>query len=499
MLRFLNTSRRGTNKKSCQSDFFLTDENFLQLERTLSKHLPWANDVWDRRVSLSLSLSFSAHSPNEKKFKYGIIPYLVWLWLQVFKAAPHRYKVNIPNAEYLIHIVGNVSIEVDTLIPVACELSRLGHSVVVIYGPSENIPKEIIERLPGIPAISFSHNEILSELADSFWNHIQCSIRSMIKAMVCLISLHGWVHAFWTHGTYFLHNLLLSCATEHFWSRILIESSFTGIGVASEFAVTASGLCRVARKRSWRIHHFLHGFPSIQETRGISTDIYCFSPAERDYFLKNGWKETSVHTVGHPRQYSLIQQIDNARTKFPNSAGLRLLFASQPPSSGGMEQAEYEQTILSVLTAANDLSLSPDEFRVRLHPIESRKKFSAIAATFGLPCQDSFFSCSQITNDLAWSNVVITVFSTMGIESAYAGSLLIWLSFGPFRYEVRENLIDRGYGLVATDSNQLKNILTACLSADSRSHLTANFLEKAKELAVLNPLSTNSIVNIMRN
>jgi len=294
------------------------------------------------------------------------------------------------------------------------------------------------------------------------------------------------VEAFWKRGVCWLDNLLCVRRAERFWQQLLGQHHFKGVAVASEFASGAEALCRLAKRNSWPVHHFLHGLPSLQETRGISTDVYCYSQSDRDFFLRNGWTGDDVHALGHPRQCGLIPRIQKERASKPGEGGLRLLFASQPPSLGGFESEEYEQTVAAVLEAAAALGLTSDEFRVRLHPIESKEQFLGIAALRGLACPEQWFSRRPISEDLAWANVVMTPFSTMAIEAAYADCLLIWLSFGPFRYEIREQLISQGYGQKAGSTQQLAEILARWRDSFSRSQSLKQQLQKARELHILN-------------
>ena len=48
-----------------------------------------------------------------------------------------------------MHIVGNVSKEVDSLAPVVAALRKAGHSVLVLWGSSEPMPEEVVGQLNG--------------------------------------------------------------------------------------------------------------------------------------------------------------------------------------------------------------------------------------------------------------------------------------------------------------------------------------------------------------
>ena len=118
--------------------------------------------------------------------------------------------------------------------------------------------------------------------------------------------------------------------------------------------------------------------------------------------------------------------------------------------------------------------------------MESRELFLEVAASRGLPCPEQLFSRRPVSEDLAWANVVMTPFSTMAIEAAYADCLPIWLSFGPFRYEIRETLVANGYGCPATSTTQLYEALLACRDDNTRSCLIDQTMKVGHRLGVLN-------------
>lgn len=480
-----------------KSAFLSTDQCFLRIEETLSKHRHWAEDVWEHRVGLSKALAASAHNPSQKKFRFGIPFYLAWLYWQIRKAAPKSRPIEIPPANFLIHITGNVSIEVDTLIPVACALRDSGHSVVVLLGTVGKEADEIAKRMAGIPVLPIFTSDWFGEWAPHFLRDAAECVWLMTKAFICLFPLEGSIEAFWNRGVWWLNNLLHFRAAERFWSKVLTSNALDGVAVASESAFSAGALCRFAKEHSVGAHHFLHGLPGLEETRGISSDVYCYSTADRDFFTENGWRGQGAHALGHPRQSALIQLAQQARALRPDQGGLRLLFASQPPSPGGFDAEEHKKTILSVLEAASALNLAPSEFRVRLHPVESIEEFQKIAISNRLPCPELGSIRRPIAEDLAWANVVITVYSTMSMEAAYADCLLIWLSFGPFRDPVRAKLVERGYGLMANTKEQLMALLAECRNPEQRSQLTKSFLETAKQIGVVNYEAPKAIAEQM--
>jgi len=477
-----------------KSAFLTNDMSFLQLEDELKKHRGWAEDVWERRVSFALCLGKSAHTPKERRFRWGIFCYLAWMFFQVRKASAIHQAVHIPDADFLIYIVGNVSVEVDTLVPIARALHDSGNSVVVVFGSGDVLPMEIASQLHGIPVTLISPESFLGSLNGCFFAAAVQSIWTMAKAFVCLLPLAGCLEAFWNRGVWQLHNMLQFQASEHFWSGALLKSTFRGVAVASEFAPTAGALCKVAKRNSWRSHHFLHGLPGIHLTRGIASNIYCYSSVDRNMFLQNGWSETTAHALGHPRQCMLVPQIQKARNLGHYKSRLRLLFASQPPSPGEYATDEYQRTVAAMVRAGRELMLTAGHFRIRLHPVETKEQF---VGAHGSSVPEELFSRRSISEDLAWANVVVTAFSTVAIEAAYAGCFVIWLEMGKFRYEIRERLIAEGYGRKVTTADDLRVTLSACRDPVYLAERLQQQQRAARDQHILNPLAASDSAALM--
>ena len=81
-----------------------------------------------------------------------------------------------------------------------------------------------------------------------------------------------------------------------------------------------------------------------------------------------------------------------------------------------------------------------------------------------------------LTEDLAWANVVLTDFSTTAIEASYAGCFLIWLVFPGFPSEIRDRLIQHGYGHKASSVEELSREFEVCRDPASRSRRILEFV-----------------------
>ena len=477
--------------------FDFTEENFLKLEQVLAARRPGADDLWTHRVSLFCHMADTAYAPKEKRFRFGLLSYSVWMLLRVLTTK--RLRVSAPPpADFLVHIVGNVSKETDTLAPVVTALCEAGQTVLVLWGAGVPATEEVVSRLngatvwtvPGLTDWSAFHPFLARE---SF-----STARQLWRTFLLLRPLKGARRALWRCSAWWFHDLLqLKC-----WERLLVTTltnhRFKGVAVVSETASSAEALCRVAANRGWPVHHFLHGLPGFYHTRPAASDIHCFSRVECDYFIGYGHPPDRVHATGHPRQSAIAGQIKKLRTIPPEQGGLRILFASQP-SWFETDDEDYRKNVRAVLEAATKLQLKPCEIRVRLHPVEDRQAYLALAKQYAPHFGSSILSNYPVAEDLAWANILITSFSTMAMEASYAGCLLVWLAMGKLRFEVREKLTEHGYGCNATSGEQLYLQLLLCRDATNRSRFITEQMAKAADLGILNSSAARAAADCMIN
>ena len=187
--------------------------------------------------------------------------------------------------------MGNVSIEVDTLIPVARALGDSGQSVVVLFGTEKNVPEEITQRLRGIQVVPISSDDLLGNLHGFFWSDVGENLWLMSRAFVCLFPLRGSVEAFWNRGVCWLHDLL------HPGQRNGSGNN-SSANIVSKALLWLPNLNPAQRLYARWPNATPGGFTifcmvcqAFRMTRGISSDIYCYSRADRDFFLRNGWSK----------------------------------------------------------------------------------------------------------------------------------------------------------------------------------------------------------------
>jgi len=467
--------------------FDFNERNFLKLEEMLSAQRPASNELYSHRVSLFCRLADVAYAPKEKKFKFGLASYYTWLLWKLLTSRPARVGAP-PPADFLVHIVGDVSKEVDTLAPVVAALRRSGHSVLVLWGFGGPVPEKIASRLNGatiwtIPDLATGRSARIFHAAEVFE-----TFRQLRRAFRFLRPLPEARRAFRKSSSWWFHDFLLMKSWERWLGDALAEHRFKGVAVVSESAASTQALCRVARKHGWPAHHFLHGLPGFMHTHTIASDIHCFGECDRNFFIRAGHPPERTHANGHPRQAGLAGAIRALRNQSPEEGGLRILFASQPAwSESQSDMDNYRLSVETVSNAANQLSLAPAEFRARLHPVEDRQTYLEIARRCAPTLAASTISSHSVAEDLAWANVVLTPFSTMSMEAVYAGCLLFWLPTGGFHYEIAEELIERGYGLRVNSAGELAQQLANCRNPTARAGLIAGQTARAHALKILNP------------
>ena len=430
---------------------------------------------------------------NTRRFNLGLLSLLPTLAVKRLKSRNHPVEAAIQEKfDYLFCILGDVSKEQDTLLPVISALRERNESVLVIWLRSTPVPEKTLSELNGatvfIPGTS-------GEMAGSFRGFVDDTFNSLsilFRGCYLLRKLDGWGTAFSPRGAWLFEQIFHLLRWERYFSHLLSNQTFRETAVVSETAVVTLAICHVAIDNKWSPHHYLHGLPGLLHTRSLSHHIYCFSSAERNYFIRNGWDPSQVHADGHPRQNRFIQKIRQLRTLEPQEGGLRILFASQPSIDGmGFYSDEYTAIQQAVIGVAERLGLGPEDLRIRLHPIENDKRFIEIAAERSLPEARSLLSNKSIEEDLAWANVVLTIASTVSIETAYSGGALIWLRFGRFHYEVREELCDEGFGLSVSTEEELYQELTRLQDPTYRRIQIAKFLDTARALSVITPQRRN--------
>jgi hypothetical protein len=480
--------------------FTFTEECFLKLEEILAARRPASDDLWAHRVSLFCHLPNTPYRPKEKRFKLGLLSYSVWLLLRFLAKTPIRPITPPPAADFLVHIVGNVSKEVDTLVPVVAALRESGHSVLVLWGSDEPMPEQMVGSLNGATVWTISGLSTLAAFRPFLADEALRVVRLLWRTFWFLRPLHGARRALWKNSAGWFHDQLQYKCWKHLLATLLTNHHFKGVVVVSETAPSAEALCRLGARRGWPVHHLLHGTPWLLNTRTAATHIHCFSRVERDFFIEQHLPPSRIHALGSPRQSAFTQQIKPIRTVSPETGKLRILFASTGHFAGevrGYDLAYQIRSLKTVFAAAGDAHLEPSEIRIRPHPNEDASTLLRMLATHAPQLGDKVVSRKPLSDDLAWANVVLTGFSTTAIEACYAGCFLIWLVFPGFPSEIRDRLIQQGYGHKAGSIEDLRREFERCRDPAIRSRLIQEFLETGRNLGILNENASGNIARVM--
>jgi hypothetical protein len=476
--------------------FVFNDPNLIQFEQALSRWRNTDEDIWLLRDALFLHLAEGSGKETRLRFRLGFLSYLPKLFLSCLCARRSPDANPPPAAEFLVFVSGLLSKEYDTLKPIITELAKT-HTVLVLWISEEAVPADVIESLLPAKLWHVRHSETIAESKTALLADCASVGRLLLRVAIACRHLRGIGRAFWQHGAPLFDYLICLRLWERFLTARLAGHPFRTVAFVSDINPPGKILAKLARRHGWRSHHFMHGFPGLENTQAIATDIYSFSQIDRDYFIEHGWPPSRVHAIGHPRQVSLTRQIRSRRTLAVGEGGVRVLFAGTHAVKGGFDDRQHHQTMQTVLEVASRLQLTPAEFRVRLHPVDDPAIYPKLAERFAPHLGKDAISNRPVAEDLAWANVVLTVSSTMAMEAAYADCLLIWLSFGPFRYEIRERLAEHGYGLMATSGEELRRILEACCDPANRAQLIDKFLSAGRAMKVLNQNAAMEAAKIM--
>jgi hypothetical protein len=467
-----------------------SDAEFVKFEQELKK-VKTNHEVWNRRVGLYLSLVI----PQEKRkcFHYGvsgIFAVMLRDWIRT-----RRPACTISSAEYLFLIYGTSSKEYDTLKPVARALSERGHSVVVVwYAGGMAVPPEMLEKWGNVRVMMMPHS---SPLGESRLFPLGAWLRALKIALLSVRALRHQkdaLRALWKQRARVVSYLFGEQVWMDFFSSRLKVCNYRGVVFVADTSEPGEALANYAAERRWVSHHFLHGFTNLVHTRTLADRVYCFSSAERDLFIASGWPAEKIFADGHPRQESLISGISKRRVLQPEKGGLRVLFANQG-IQGDFDENHHRGSMEAMFKAVKTLKLGPEEFRIRLHPTEDHAFDLKVCKAHSIDSR--CVSANPVSEDLAWANVLITPWSTMAVEAAYAGCVLIWIAVGTFQFDVRERLIAAGYGEKVTTAEELVSLLQRCRDDTVRGQLIKAMINKSQDLGILNPHAADAAAGRM--
>ena len=467
-----------------------SDADFVRFEEAL-KRGGSREAVWRRRVGIYLSLIPPLE--QRKRFRFGVSGILAEMlrdW-----ARSKRRASPIPPADFFFLIFGALSKEYDSLKPVASALSERGHSVTVLWVvDGREAARERLENWGGARVVLMSRADLLGG-ARIFPVGAWCrALKVGLQALLALAREAEFRRALWKQRARVASRLVNEELWARFYASRLKTFRYRGVAFAADTSEPGAALAEHACKQGWASHHFLHGFANLVHTRTLAERVYCFSEPEREFFVDAGWPGDHVFADGHPRQQSIISEIEKRRTTVPNAGGLRVLFANQGVD-GDYDEGHHAGTMEAVFTAISRLGLAPAGFRIRLHPSANRAFDLGMCGRHSI--DPGCVSSRPVAEDLAWCNVLITPWSTMAVEAAYAGCALIWIAVGTFQFAVRERLIAAGYGEKAATAEGLVALLQRMADESVRARQIEALQQKSRELGIINQRAADAAAERM--
>ncbi len=483
--RSYSASSAGETMKLKPSIFVYGDENFSEFEILLKSWSFCTREIWRLRVDIHQLLVGPLLADQRQRFKYSFLSYIPWLVRDIYQTTRRHPEITIaPDTKFLILICGTASKEFEILAPIVRSLLDQGNSVGIAWFTSAEIPEDVRASVNGAQIWQIRSGELWSTagfhvIGDAFnaiWRWIMLALRLGMEPQ--------GARTLWQQSARLVDRFIELRVTERFLSRKLSRLEYAGIGLASDTSAVGAALARVCLRRGWPSHHFLHGLPDLIHARSLATDLYCYSRPEADFFMKNGCSPEHVFACGHPSQARTSAEVARLRNQKPEEGGLRLLYAAQS-AFGSFDAAMNEEMATTVIEAAKRLSLTKDEFRIRIHPADDPRIIRAIAASILGEQYDGYMSTGTVAEDLAWANVLTTLHSTMAFQATYVDVQVVWLFALRFRYGIRDALMASGFGHETNNLNELIDTFSLLRDDAHRKKCLERFRIVARDQAII--------------
>ncbi|MBA3650798.1 MAG: hypothetical protein H0W66_04765 [Chthoniobacterales bacterium] len=243
------------------------------------------------------------------------------------------------------------------------------------------------------------------------------------------------------------------------WNRAKTQLPTEALLLTSESTPLVKAMRDLARSQGCRVVHFFHGLPGATHQVTSATDVCVFSALEKDWLETRAPPGTRVHAIGNPRMEEIRKRVGPPRRRAKDEP-FRALFFSQGPGS------DYTPAM-----RRQDLGiLARDQgswhLRVRPHPTESEKLLREDLALAGLEVNE--ISSQSLLDDLTWSDVALTSFSTALLEAAVCGRICYWVNAQDYSIAAAQALRAQGIGGLIKSSEEwnsaIKRLLTLEMS-----------------------------------
>ncbi|MGF7119015.1 UDP-N-acetylglucosamine 2-epimerase [Methanobacterium oryzae] len=234
------------------------------------------------------------------------------------------------------------------------------------------------------------------------------------------------------------------------------------------------------------IQHGLFSLPEIYVNlmpKPISDKICVWGNSSKDYLLKLGFEEDKIEITGSPEfdeHRKFAENIEDKKNKI-------ILFATQAP---------YKNINLeSIEEMSKNQKLADFIIYVKPHPDEDPVTYKSLEEKY--PDKVSIRPKNEnLSYLLAVSDVILTISSTVGLESAILDKPLVCINF----LGEKSVYVDDGIALEAKNTQELVNCINKVFELDVSARLSKNRYEFIREHVYgLDGKSINRIIKIIKD
>jgi len=402
-----------------------SDENFERFSADLAGQVGASDLLWLTRDALFNSITYRSSSEQKVPLRnrFGVLGYgLCWLLRE------RRERASVaPLAEVAEASLGFLFLEARdahfmTLYPIFKE----GGSDGVAWLADDAIR----ERLTEASAVQSVAGQ---------WVHFVRLRDFWTVGRMILKAYHSLGGAFGREARgRFAEYLIQYFSWKRFWRQSLgkkLEAVYT----TSESAPVAKALFAVAQECGISRIHWCHGFRHATWQVTLASELVCNTKGDARYFESRVPAGCNVVHQPNPRVLAIAEAVGPARVlnhdDVPN-----ILFMSQGPESPYTPEMRLKDLRLlkRLVTERNAL------LRVRPHPRENLGLLKEALDRAGV--KNYSLSSEDLAEDLRWSDVVCTSWSTALLEAYACGRECIWVNANVDQFPVVQELIGDGVG-----------------------------------------------------
>ncbi len=236
----------------------------------------------------------------------------------------------------------------------------------------------------------------------------------------------------------FAEYLIQFFAWKRFWSESLTDQCET-VYTTTESAPIAKTLFAAAKERGIKRVHWCHGLRHASWQVSLATELVCNTEGDVRYFSGRVPSECKVVCRPNPRVLEIAKEVGSPKAQLAEHQP-HLLFMSQGPESPYTPEMRLKDLrLLKLLVDERDALL-----RVRPHPRENLGLLKEALLKAGVNNYE--LSCEGLIEDLRWSDVVSTSWSTGLLEAQACGRECIWVNASVDQFAIVQELLNEGVG-----------------------------------------------------